>query len=245
MNKGIFSIIKLQSDIVDFLISKSIIKQNDNPKGIFEETKTYLDPAINFLEEMDEETAETLRKAYGTGGYLKYWRTLQINVANVHSEFCPVGLEDYKKKEAREYNTKAFQYIRDIETFFKKDFKEKLEEKYDNKWFKNGVPPQIAKKAIEMAYDKNLKVENEEDEIQPWDCLTIIAYRTIALKNWRDLFETDYTRPTETKISGGKEAKTQWMVKLENLRNENFHQYSVTEDEFYFLEELHEWLIKE
>ena len=245
INKGIYSIIKLQSDIVDFLISKSIVKQTDNPKDIFEETKTYLDPAINFIAEMDEETAETLRKAYGTGGYLKYWRTLQINVSNVHIEFCPTGLEDYKKKEAREYNTKAFQYIRDIETFFKKDFKEKLEEKYDNKWFKNGVSPQIAKKAIEMAYDKNLKVENEEDEVQPWDCLNIIAYRIIALKNWRDLFENDYTRPNETKISGGKEAKTQWMVKLENLRNENFHQYSVTEDEFYFLEELHDWLIKE
>ena len=46
------------------------------------------------------------------------------------------------------------------------------------------------------------------------------------------------------KISGGKEAKTQWMVKLEKLRNKNFHQYSVTEDEFSFLSELHDWLIK-
>ena len=86
-----------------------------------------------------------------------------------------MGLEEYIKKEAREYNTKAFQFIRDIETYFKIDFKEKLEDKFGNKWFKSGVPPQIAKKAIEMAYDKNLKVENEEDEIEPWSCLTIIS----------------------------------------------------------------------
>ncbi len=244
INKGIFSFIKLQSDIVDFLIAKNFIHQTDNPKAIFEETKNYLDSAINFISEMDEETKETLRKAYGTGGYLKYWRILQMSVSKVHEEFVPEGLEDYIKKEAREYNTKAFQYIRDIETFFKKDFKEKLQDKYDSKWFKNGVPPQIAKKAIEMAYDKNLKIENENDEVEPWDCLTIISYRTIATKNWRDLFETDYTRPNEKKLSGGKEAKTQWMVKLENLRNENFHQYSVSEEEFYFLEELHDWLIK-
>ena len=44
-------------------------------------------------------------------------------------------------------------------------------------------------------------------------------------------------------MSGGKEAKTQWMVKLEKLRNENFHQYSVTEEEFDFIESIHEWLI--
>lgn len=97
---------------------------------------------------------------------------------------------------------------------------------------------------IAIAFEKNLKIEDDEDEVSEWDCLTIISYRTIALKNWRDLFESDYTRPTELKISGGKDAKTEWMVKLEKLRNENFHQYSVTEDEFYFLEELHDWLIK-
>jgi DNA sulfur modification protein DndB len=244
INKGIYAFIKLQSDIVDLLISNSTLKPKDHTKKYFEESKTYLDPAINFIQEMDEDTKETLRKAYGTGGYIKYWRTLQITVSKVHEEFHPSGLAEYIKKEAREYNTRAFQFIRDIETYFKADFKEKLENKFGSKWFKSGVPPQIAKKAIEMAYDKNLKVENEEDEIEPWDCLTIISYRTIALKNWRDLFESDYTRPTETKISGGKDAKTQWMVKLESLRNENFHQYSVTEEEFYFLEELHDWLIK-
>ena len=244
INKGIYAFIKIQSDIVDLLISNSTLKPKDHVKKYFEESKTYLDPVIRFIQEMNEDTKETLRKAYGTGGYIKYWRTLQIAVSEVYEEFHPSGLAEYIKKEAREYNTGAFQFIRDIETYFKTDFKEKLEDKFGSKWFKSGVPPQIAKKAIEMAYDKNLKVENEEDEIEPWNCLTIISYRTIALKNWRDLFESDYTRPNETNISGGKDAKTQWMVKLESLRNKNFHQYSVTEEEFYFLEELHVWLIK-
>ncbi len=244
INKGVYAIIKIQSDIVDYLLAHSIVKPTDSAKIYFQESKTFLDAVINFINDMDNETQENLRKAYGTGGYVKYWRTLQIQISNVHEVFSPVGLEEYIKNEAREFNTRAFQYIRDIETFFKKDFREKLEDKYGNSWFKNGVPPQIAKKALELAYDKNLKVENEEDEIEPWDCLTIISYRTIALKNWRDLFEDDYTRPQEKKISGGKEAKTQWMVKLESLRNENFHQYSVSEDEFYFLEDLHDWLIK-
>ena len=63
------------------------------------------------------------------------------------------------------------------------------------------------------------------------------------MKNWLDIFEKDYTRPGEEKISGGKEEKTKWMVKLEFLRNQNVHSYFVTEDELKFLEELHDWLI--
>ena len=244
MNKGIYGIIRLQSDIIDFLIEKGIIKNTNNLNKVFEESKTYLDPIITFFENIDEETELALRKAYGGNGDIKYWRTLQQQVSEVHEDFEPDGLEEYNKKEAKEFNTKAFEIIRDLETFFKKDFQEKLEDKFGKAWFKKGVPPQVAKKANEIAFEKNLKIENEEDEVEVWDCLTIIAYRAIALKNWRDVFEKHYTKPTEEKISGGKDAKTQWMVKLEKLRNENFHQYSVTEEEFSFLEELHDWLIK-
>lgn len=243
MNKGIYGIVRLQSDIIDFLLEKGIVKNISNLNKVFEESKTYLDPIITFFETMDEETELALRKAYGGNGDIKYWRTLQQQVSEVHEDFQPDGLDEYNKKEAKEFNTRAFEIIRDLETFFKIDFQEKLEDKFGGGWFKKGVPPQVAKKANEIAFEKNLKIENEEDEVEVWDCLTIIAYRAIALKNWRDVFEKHYTKPTEQKISGGKDAKTQWMVKLEKLRNENFHQYSVTEEEFSFLEELHDWLI--
>ena len=32
--------------------------------------------------------------------------------------------------------------------------------------------------------------------------------------------------------------------KIEKIRNENFHSYSVSEDEFSFLEKLYDWLIQ-
>lgn len=242
INKGIYGLIRLQSDIIDYLISKDIINNTSTASYIVEESKTFLDPIINFFLSIDEETEVALRKAYGGNGDIKYWRTLQQKVYEVYTDFCPDGLIEYNKKEAKEYNTMAFELIRDLETFFKKDFQEKLEEHFGKSWFKKGLPPQTAIKANELAFEKNLRIEDEEDEVHAWDCLTIIAYRQIALKNWRDIFEKSYTRPNELKISGGKEAKTEWMVQLEKLRNENFHQYSVTEEEFSFLEELHSWL---
>ena len=151
-------------------------------------------------------------------------------------------MTEYFKKEAKLFNDKAFSYIRDIETEFKKDFRERLEEFFGKKWFEKGVPPKIAEKAIVDALAKNRELDDDADEVEPWDCLTIIAYREIALKNWQNIFEKEYTKPGEEKISGGKEEKTKWLVRLERIRNQNFHSYSVTEEELEFLEELHDWI---
>ena len=74
--------------------------------------------------------------------------------------------------------------------------------------------------------------------------MNIIDYRKIAIykNNWRDIFEKHYTKPDEEKIRGGKEEKTKWMQKLERIRNQIFHTYSIKEEEFEFLTKLHKWL---
>ena len=244
INKGVFSIIKIESDIVDHLLDKNSIKDTNNPKVVFEESKTYLDEIINFFININTDTEKELRKTYGTPGDNKYWRTLQTVLSDSFGDFEPPGLEDFIKKEEKEYNTKTFEYIREIEQFFNKDFKEKLIEEYDNQWLKKGVPAQTLKKAHDIAFEKNLKVENEEDEVNDWDCLTIIAYRTIALKNWRPIFEKDYSRMMGDKKTGNKEDKTKWMVELEQIRNKTVHSYYVTEEEFSFVEDIYNWLIK-
>lgn len=243
INKGIYAIITLLSDIVDFLVLRNEVSERDTADNIFEKVKIYVEPVISFYKEIDDDTINSLKGAYGTGGDVKYWRTLQLAVKEEYPIFNPDGLDDYLKKEEKAYNTKAFEIIRDIETFFKEDVKEKLQESFGNNWFKKGVPPKIGEAATVLMYQKNKDIDNEEDECTEWDCINIIAYREIALKNWQTIFEPYYTRPHEKKISGGKDAKTNWMVKLERLRNQNFHSYYVTEEEYYFLEELYDWLI--
>lgn len=243
MNKGIFAFINLLSDIVDHLLENEIIKRNDSAISIFEECKTYLDPAINFIISIDNESRNALRKAYGSNGDIKYWRTLQREVNDTYSDFAPLGLKEYFKCEAKEYNTKTFEFIREIETFLKENFKIMLKNEFGNNWLKKGVPPQTLKKAHDMAFEKNLKVDNERDEVSDWDCLTIIAYRAIALKNWRNIFEKSYTY-TKTSKGGNKEEKTKWMVRLEEIRNKTVHSYYVSEEEYDFVTELKDWLIK-
>lgn len=244
MNRGVYGFILLLSDIVYFLNEQKIIDSNKTPiNKIIAESKTYIDPIIHFIRDVTIEQREELKKAYGAGGENKYWRTFQKIVRETHKNFNPEGLDEYLTKQEKQNNDRAFAIIREIETFFNNDFKNKLEEKFGKMWFKKGVPPQIGDDAVALATKKNRDIENEEDEVEPWDCINIIAYRAIAVKNWQDVFEKVYTRPGEEKISGGKEEKTKWMVKLEFLRNQNVHSYFVTEDELKFLEELHDWLI--
>ncbi|MCL2561590.1 MAG: DGQHR domain-containing protein [Rikenellaceae bacterium] len=243
INKGIYALILIFSDLAQFVLGSEEITDASNPRQIFKEVQTYLDSVIHFYKELDEETAMDLKSTYGTNGDRKYWRTVQKYVRDQHPAFDPDGLEDYLKKEEKEFNTKAFEHIREIETFFKKDFKDRLIAEYgDSLWFKRGVPPKIGEEATKLMYQKNREIENESEEVTAWDCINIIAYREIALKNWK-VFEKHYTRPNETKISGGKEAKTEWMMKVERLRNQNVHSYYVTENEYSFIEEIHDWLI--
>ena len=243
INKGIYAIILTLSDIIEHLEKINEISERDNVSSIFEKTEKYLLPLVAFYRSIDEGTIGTLKTAYGTGGDVKYWRTLQKAIREQCPAFNPEGLDEYLKKEEKIYNTKAFEYIRDIETYFKVDFKEKLESFYGSNWFKKGVPSKIGESATILMYQKNREVEDEDDECTEWDCINIIAYREIALKNWQNIFETFYTRPHEKKMAGGKDAKTSWMVRLEKLRNQNFHSYYVTEDDYYFLEQLYDWLI--
>jgi len=189
-------------------------------EAIFSNQQKLLESKQKIMEERDEERKEFQHKK----------RLMQ--------------LASNREKQEKQNNDRAFAIIRDIETFFNNDFKVKLEDKFGKMWFKKGVPPQTGDDAVALATKKNRVIENEEDEVEPWDCINIIAYRAIAVKNWQDVFEKDYTKPGEEKISGGKEEKTKWMVTLEFLRNQNVHSYFVSEDELKFLEELNDWLIK-
>jgi DNA sulfur modification protein DndB len=244
INRGVYGFILLLSDILQHLDEEKIIDLKKNTiNKIMLEAQTYIDPIINYIKDLNGEQREELRKAYGAGGENKYWRTFQKIVRDTHTKFNPEGLDDFIARQEKQNNDRAFAIIREIETSFKNDFKIRLEEKFGKMWFKKGLPPQVNETAVALANKKNLEVENEEDEVDAWDCLTIISYRAIALKNWQEIFDKDYTKPGDEKINGGKEEKTKWMVRLEQIRNKCVHSFYVDQDELKFLEELYEWLI--
>ena len=243
-NNGIYGLILSLSDILKHIDDNNILSvRKSNPKNIFSECQPFINPIISFIKNLSVDSRIQLRKSYGAGGQTKHWRTFQKIIRDTHKQFNPEGLDDYLKKQELENNDAAISIIRNIETLFKKDFRERLLDHFGKKWFEKGVPPKIGDKATVDALTKNRNREDHEGEVEAWDCLNIIAYREIASNNW-EIFEKEYTKPGEEKINGGRVEKTKWMVKLEYLRNQNFHSYYVTHDELSFLEELNDWLIK-
>jgi DNA sulfur modification protein DndB len=235
INKGIYALIRIQSDIIDHLLANGLIKPNSSPKEMFEESKRFLKPVISFFVNLDEETDLELRKKYGQSGDISYWRRLQKEIRDVIPAFNPPGLDDYQKKESREYNEEAFAAIRDIEQSLNLQFKDLLIDNFGSGWFEEGVPPQIQDDAVKLAQQKK---RDGQKNIEPWDCLMLIDYRQIALRNWQSIFAEIVTLPDEKKIPGGKEAKTLWLNRIGKIRNQNVHSYSVTKEELDFVKKI-------
>jgi len=247
INAGVESLIRIFSDIIDHLTFNEYIKpKSDTTEKIVNEITYYLDPLIDYFNGLSSEQKLELRKSYGTGGRTRYRRILQRAINNVRSEFNPDGMKKYWTDEAKAFNEESFKIIRDLETYMKQDFKDRLQKLHGDNWFRTGLPKNVYDESIKRAADKNYEAKNKSEEVEPWNCLNIIDYRKIATygKNWSELFEKHYTKPGEEKIRGGKDAKTGWMQKLESIRNQNFHSYSVKADEYNFLCELNEWLIE-
>lgn len=246
INAGIEALLRIFNDIVDHLVAtKAVNPKGDSSELLIQEATYYLDPLISYLKNLPGDERTAMKKSYGTGQRAKYWRTLQKAIHDQRKEFNPNGLDEYIKGEAKQFNEESYKMIRDIETHFKNDFRDRLISFYGSAWFKKGVPATVYEEAGLRAITKNREVENDE-EVEPWDCLNMIDYRKISSygNNWKDIFEKHYTKPGEEKIRGGKDEKTKWMQKLERIRNQNMHSYTVKEDEYDFLTELHDWLIK-
>ncbi|MEQ8220313.1 MAG: DGQHR domain-containing protein [Arenibacter sp.] len=254
VNKGVFALILLISDILDHLEVSEIIDTNKNTsQELFYHTQKYLDPLILFVREMDEDTRLRFKDMKGSTAPNRYWRRFQVCIRAVHSDFNPAGLEEYIKTQERALNTNTFEMIKDIEEYMRDDFKMKLFDHFGEEWaWKKGVPVKIQDDAEDRMRKKN-RTRTKEDETEEWDNLNLIHYREIARQNWQYLnedknrikfFEVHYTLPSEENLN--KDDKTKWWVKLNDLRNIVSHVSSdqISEEDFEYVKRIHKWLVK-
>lgn len=240
-NISIYGLIRIISDITNIILNTKHYKKNEI-NSHFEDFKPYLDAIIQGVNNFTEEQRNDLKTTYGGKGRSKYWRTLQGLILIKFPSLVFEGYEKWLKDTSKMFNKEAFSMIGDVETYLKEDFKKSLQDKYGEDWQILGVPYQVMKDAQELALKK--RYEEPTKKYQDWDCLHLCDYRKIAVykSNWTDLFEKKYSDP-ELK-SGNKDKKTEWMEKMNRIRNQNDHTYSVSEEEFNFIKKIHNWLIK-
>ena len=133
-----------------------------------------------------------------------------------------------------------------LEAHMKEDVRRRLEDNFGADWFKLGVPRSLRVEAGKLMVERNAD-RMAGQELSEWDCLYLINYRDIMTQNqelWRELFEKRYTPPGDERKSGGWKARSNWIAKVNELRNDVAHQRTVSVDDHDYLVSLHTWLVR-
>ncbi|GGC46440.1 hypothetical protein GCM10010974_30900 [Brevibacterium sediminis] len=248
INNGVESVIRLLGDIVRHLGTSEpgYDPRSTSPSVLFEDSIVYIDSLADHLESLDPAEALQYRRMYGSGAGTKYWRRLQQAVSEAHAEFSPAGLAEYLEDEEKQFNDESRDMINEIEAFMKGDVRRRLEDVYGSEWFRSGVPRDIRVEAGKMMIERNAD-RAADAQLSEWDCLYLVNYREIMIatdKIWKDQFEKRYTRPGEEQLAGGRRGRTKWIVKANDLRNDVYHQRTVSNEDHEFLVSLYTWLVK-
>jgi DNA sulfur modification protein DndB len=247
INNGVESLIRILGDIADHVVEvNGYNPREQTPEQLFAEASAYIDSLIDFLDSLDPAAGLEYRQLYGSGAGTKYWRRLQQAINTARPDFRPPGLAEYLQSEEKQFNDESRDMIAELEVFMKRDIRKRLEDEYGATWLKAGVPKKIQVDAGKVAVERNAE-RDPGHELEPWDCLYIVDFKAIMTQTqdmWKRLFEQRYTRPGDEAKAGGWKARSDWIVKLNDLRNEVSHGRTVTAEDHDFLVTLTTWLIK-
>lgn len=246
INRGIQGVIRIINDIVNHLIEKKEIHPKvDKLEIIFEKIKYYLDPFIEFINNITSEKRKELKSTFGGGADTKYWRTFQKAISDEREDFKPDGLIEYWLNQAKNFNNESLELIRNISEEIKIVIEKQLENKYGDKWLIRGVPKGVYIRAKKEADEQNYEYQSNggDGEITSvWDCVNLEECSEIVKygKNWSEMFESIIGLPDI--IKGDKNTKTDWMVKIYNIDKKLAKtSYSVTKDEYEFVKKIYSW----
>ena len=138
--------------------------------------------------------------------------------------------------------------LREIESKIKLLISDNLEKHFGDNWIMMGLPKPIytkAKKEADDAIYEHVLSTGEEIDAPIWNYVTIPECKQIIIngKNWSNLFEDVFVRPEEENLSGGKDAKTEWIIRISSISNKLMKDsYSVSEEEYKYVKSIYDWL---
>ena len=254
-NVGVMSIIRICGSILAHL--KTIDKidlYTSGGKNLAELTIKYLEPVLDYFEELDFQGIKDLKSA-GTGGIGRdqIFREFQKIINDRYSHYKPEGLQEWITNNSGTHNQTSKELIDEIEKGIHQSIKNILKKEYGhqgNDWFQKGIPQPIQEKTYQLHSKDKFKEEQ-------FNYLYIVDYQAIIgnNKNWqlmKNIFsdpnwrivKEDVEDRTNKKLSQ-KEASLYWFKKLNDIRKKVSHptRSPVTKMEYDFLNELSGWLM--
>ena len=250
MNRGIQGVIRVIDDIVSMLVEKSMITpKSQDLDDMFGLIRYYLKPLADYINNLTADQRKDLRGYFGGGADTRFWRAYQKAIADARPDFKPEGLDEYWLNETKIYNEETKGMLEEIESKVKLLISSRLQEYYGDSWLVKGLPKNIytrAKSVADEAMYERISNDGEDIEIPVWDYVTLQECKAIALngKNWSLLFEDALVRPEEENLAGGKETKTDWILRVSTIINKlSKESYCVPVDEYSYVKSIHEWLM--
>ena len=235
-NNAVGGIIRLLGDIADELINKGFDPKKTDE--FLEEAQYYLDPLEQYITNLTDEERSELRSNYGGNGPKHYWRKLEKAVHEAHESFLPDGYIKYWEDHGKSYNNESVSIMAATEKRVRQFVRGSFESKYGSgKWIQ-----EIPKKVFTTANTEVSKHQYETGETRSvWECFSMADLREIILygDHWTTIFEKKFTLPSEVKKSGGKKAKTEWMLTIDKLqKNVGRANFSVAKSQYETLKEV-------
>lgn len=250
MNRGMQAVIRVLDDVVCMLVDKGMIEpKKQDADDMFGLISYYLKPLSDYINKMTAEQKKDLRGYFGGGADTRFWRAYQKAIADARPDFKPVGLEEYWLNETKIYNDETKAMIEDIESKVKSIISERLQDYYGDSWLVKGVPKNIYTKAKGLADEAMYELisnDGEDVEIPIWDYVPFSECKPILLNgnNWSMHFEDTFVRPEEEKLKGGKDVKTDWIIKVNSIHNKLAKDsYSVPVDEYSYVKSIYDWIM--
>ncbi len=243
INNGIGGLIRTINDIANCLMEQGEINPlKDSPEQMAKAAEYYLEPLCRFIEKINDEIRSDIRKTYGGNGPMHCWRYFQRAITQERPEFKPEGLSKYWEDHGKEFNNESIDMMRKIEKVVKAHIREKLENQYGAKWI-NEIPQAVYTAASKDSSKHRYETGEDKDF---WDFVTIIGCKDIVIfgKNWSELFEKDFTLPSEQKKAGGKQAKVEWMTLIDKLQRRAIKSnFTVAKTEYQILGEVYQQFV--
>lgn len=181
-----------------------------------------------------EETVQ-FRALRGIQGQTAGTRRVEEAIRRTEPTFDPPGLSEFLEREKAQTTTSAFEVIQRIEKTLQTTIMSELKDEFGGEWWFNGVPKSVRKKVDDRINEEGGKKGGREENFD------FIDYREIVLDNW-EIFEETLARG-----KGSKDARTKWMVEVNDLRKPVMHaskgvSLPITEGQLALLQEIEDWL---
>lgn len=247
INTGIYALLRIASDIVQYLNDQGIVNPRMlSAKDLMEQCQLFLAVIIDFYKNIPSELRNEIKKQYGDTGLTNHWRYVQKAIHDRFDDFNPPGLSDWWADNSKEFNEVSREMLELISERIKITTEETLLKIKGPNWRTKGLPGRLVIRLSPKVAQVNVANSNsDKPTVDTWDLVSLNDCADIAISdsNWTDGFKEVFTRPELIGKRSKKEQSVKWINDMAKYQSKlDKPGASITRSEFEYISSILHWL---